>query len=164
MLERLIRFAVAQGWGRSSQRSAEAGPQTAARSRCADYIEQVFPRQARRSRLAREAGLDLTVGVDLRGPGGGQWSCEWKQGEFIGVSRGLEAGAALTYRTDTATFQAVVGGVQTPQEAFFEQRIAIDGDMETALKLAVLFGQFLTEHPVPRPQFMEVMDATPIRS
>ena len=38
-----------------------------------------------------------------------------------------------------------MSGLQTPQEAFFEQRIAITGDLETALKLAVLFGQFLAK-------------------
>ncbi len=53
----------------------------------------------------------------------------------------------MTYHTDTATFHAILDGSQTPQEAFFEQHLAITGDMETALKLAVLFGQFLDDNP-----------------
>ena len=53
----------------------------------------------------------------------------------------------MIYHTDTATFHAILDGSQTPQEAFFEQHLAITGDMETALKLAVLFGQFLDENP-----------------
>jgi len=72
-------------------------------------------------------------------------------------------GAAVTYHTDAATFQAVVSGLQTPQEAFFEQRIAITGDLETALKLAVLFGQFLAEQPVPQHHRTEAMNATPFQ-
>lgn len=83
------------------------------------------------------------------------------KGELIYARYGLEAGAVVTYHTDTATFQEVISGVQTPQEAFFEERIAITGDLETALKLAFLFGQFLAEHPAPQPHRMEVMDATP---
>ena len=90
--------------------------------------------------------MDVTVCIDLRGPGGGQWSCKWKQGELVYVKWGLDEGAAVTYHIDTATFQDVVSGVQTPREAFFEQRIRITGDLEIALKLAVLFGQFLTEN------------------
>jgi len=159
VLERLIRFAMANRWGRTPPRTTEARLRPSNCASCAEYIEQVFPKQARRSRLAREAGLDLTVCIDLRGPGGGQWSCKWRQGELIYAKSGLEDGAAVTYHTDTATFQAVVSGLQTPQEAFFEQRIAITGDLEIALKLAVLFGQFLAENPVPQPRRTEVMDA-----
>lgn len=164
MLERLIRFAVADRWGRAPARSIDLCPPTPARSRYGEYIEEVFPTQARRSNLAREAGLDLTVGIDLRGPGGGQWSCRWIGGELMYARRGQEGGAAVTYHTDTETFRAVVGGHQTPQEAFFEQRISITGDLETALKLAVLFGEFLAEQPVPQPRRAEAMDAAPFRA
>jgi hypothetical protein len=41
--------------------------------------------------------------------------------------------------------------------------MAITGDLETALKLAVLFGQFLAEHPAAEPDRMEVMNPTPLR-
>jgi thioester reductase-like protein len=163
MLERLIRFAVANRWGRSPPQTTEVCPRSPARSFCAEYIEQVFPKQARRSSLAREAGLDLTVCIDLRGPGGGKWSCKWRHGDLVFAKSGLDDGALLTYHTDTATFHAVVSGLQTPQEAFFEQRIAITGDLETALKLAVLFGQFLAENPVAQHHRKEVMDATPFQ-
>ena len=49
------------------------------------------------------------------------------------------------YRTDPATFADVVRGRQSPQEAFFARRIEIEGDVEKALKLAVLFDHFLAE-------------------
>jgi hypothetical protein len=144
------------------QRRSETMPERrAVLLSCAEYIEQVFPTQARRSRLAREAGLDLAVGIDLRGPGGGQWTCRWKQGELIYAKSGLEPDTAVTFHSDTATFEAVVSGRQTPQEAFFQQRFAITGDLETALKLAVLFGQFLAENPVGQSHRTEVMDSTP---
>ena len=161
MLERLIRFAVAHRWGRNPRQTTPLQPRPA---RCAEYIEQIFPRQARGSRLAREARLNLTVGIDLRGCGGGQWSCKWRQGELLYATSGLDDGAAVIYHTDTATFDAIVCGRQTPQEAFLEQRIAITGDLETALKLAVLFGQFLAENPTAQPQRMEVMDSIPFQS
>jgi thioester reductase-like protein len=163
MLERLIRFAAANRWGRTPRQTTEVRQRPVTASRCAEYIEQVFPKQARRSRLAREAGLDLTVCIDLWGPDGGQWSCRWKQGELIYARSGLDSDAAATYHSDTATFDAVVSGRQTPQEAFFEQRIAITGDLEIALKLAVLFGQFIAENPASQPHRMEVMDSTPFQ-
>ena len=53
----------------------------------------------------------------------------------------------MVYRTDAPTFAAVVRGRETPQEAFFDRRIEVEGDVEKALKLAVLFGHFAREFP-----------------
>jgi nucleoside-diphosphate-sugar epimerase len=159
-LERLIRYAAAHRWGQRTRRTCEAAEHHSARSRCTVYIEDVFPRQARQSQLAREAGLDLAVGIDIRGPGGGQWSCRWIRGEFTYVRSGLEENVTVIYRTDPQTFESIVSGAQTPQQAFFEQRVAITGDLEIALKLAVLFGQFLTENPAAKCGPLEVADAS----
>jgi predicted lipid carrier protein YhbT len=38
-------------------------------------------------------------------------------------------------------------GRLNPQEAFFNRRLRIDGDVESALKLGVLFCQFLKRVP-----------------
>src|SRR5262249_10014029 len=154
------------GWGgaaiwngplRSGAQALGGGEDGAARR--ADYVERTFPRRAQQSRLARAARLDLLVGLDVRGPGGGQWSCRWMQGELAYVRRGLEEGASVVYHTDPETFDAILEGRQSPQEAFFEQRIAIAGDLEAGLKLAALLAQFLREDPDPRPHRTEAMDA-----
>jgi nucleoside-diphosphate-sugar epimerase len=176
LLARLIRFAVANRWGRTpigdavADRPKASFPSSAVdvsrrspiQPCCAEYIEQIFPKQACQSRLAHEAGLDLIVSIDLQGPGGGQWSCKWTQGELIYARRGLEDGAAVIYHSDPVTFQEIVSGSLTPQEAFFDQRVEMSGDLETGLKLAVLFGQFLAERLDARPQSTEVMDAIPL--
>jgi thioester reductase-like protein len=144
LLARLIQFAETDQWGRAPM-PCPAGP--APGLDCAHYMETFFPAQAPRSPLARAAALDLTIALDIRGQGGGQWSCRWAQGELAGVCRGLDARAEVTYRTDVATFAAVVAGRQTPQEAFFARRIDIAGDVEKGLKLTVLLQQFLKEFP-----------------
>ena len=159
VLERLIRFAVADRWGRGARRPA-GRRRSSASFDCGRYIEQEFAVQAQNSKLAQEAGIDLTAALDLGGPEGGQWSCEWRQGEFVEVRRGLDEAASVTYHTDAATFEAIVKGKQNVQEAFFDQRIAVSGDLETALKLAVLFGQFLAENPVAQPQYKEATHFT----
>jgi thioester reductase-like protein len=148
MLRRMVAFAVADRWGRASR--AEAGSQTA--YDCAVYLERFLPDTARRSVLA-SIPLSVSVGLDIRGPGGGRWHCRWVGGELRSVRRATEDGADVTYRTDVATFAAVVGGTVTPQEAFFDRQIEVAGDVETALKLAVLFGRFAEEFPYqPRPR------------
>jgi nucleoside-diphosphate-sugar epimerase len=141
LLSRLILFAVADRWGRPDREPSRGG----AGADCSRYVEQFFPESARRSSLAR-VPLDVTVGLEVAGRGGGCWTCRWVGGEPI-VRRGLAPGADVVYRTDLATFDAVVRGRQTPQEAFFARRIEIEGDIEKGLKLAALFGQLVKECP-----------------
>ncbi|HEV8062629.1 MAG TPA: SDR family oxidoreductase [Gemmataceae bacterium] len=144
LVERLIRYASAQRWGRSS-RPAKVTPEPVIASGCAKYIEEVFPKQAQRSQLAREAGLNLTVSIELRGPGGGAWSCQWIKGELAGVRHGLCNQAEVVYHSDAATFEKLIQGSSTAQDAFLEEKITITGNLETGLELAVLLGQFLAE-------------------
>ncbi len=184
LLGRLFRFAanewrvVSGGWREpkcqvlstqypvlSTQYSVSATPPDAPRPSSptthhpppiADYIERIFPHQARKSALARTAGLDLVVSFDIQGSGGGQWSCEWSAGELHQVGRGLSDRARVVYRLDVTTFAAIVAGRLSPQQAFFERAIEVTGDLETALKLAVLFDWFLKESPGERCADMEV--------
>jgi len=149
LLRRLFRFAEDANWGHRTRRPAPS------ESACADYIERTFPQQARQSRLAQAAGLDLVVAFDVRGAGGGQWSCEWVEGEFREVRRGLSDRARVVYHLDTQTFEAVIAGRLSPQQAFFDRCLEVTGDLETALKLAVLFDYFLKESPQERHADME---------
>jgi len=138
---------MADGWGRRVTRSNgrfQIGLHDT--SPCVRYVEQIFPRQARRSPLAREAGLDIVISLDVCGPGGGQWTCQWVQGELIHVKKGLQADVEVTYHTDTDSFQAIIEGRETPQQAFFEQKITLTGNLEAGLKLAYLFDRFLDEN------------------
>ncbi|HKI34550.1 MAG TPA: SDR family oxidoreductase [Gemmataceae bacterium] len=146
MLARLIRFAVADQWGRSGRKKS---PPATGRA-CASYVESFFPESLRRSSLGR-IPVDVTVGLDVAGAGGGRWSCRLRGGEPM-VRRGLAAEAEVVYRMDLATFEAVVRGRLDPREAFLARRIEIEGDVEKGLKLAVLFDHFVKECPyAPEP-------------
>ncbi len=158
LLARLIRFAEADRWGRGRA----PAPKAAAGLDCRRYIEDFFPEHAPRSALARLIALDLLVGFEITGPGGGRWSCRWVKGELAGVHRGLEPGAAVVYRTDPATLADVVQGRLDPREAFFARRIEVAGDLEKALKLAVLFGQFVREFPYRPSPVSEAPDVAPL--
>jgi nucleoside-diphosphate-sugar epimerase len=160
LLTRLVRFAVADRWGRARRGQTTARGSS---SPCARYIEQFLPANVEHSVLVRAVALDLTLAFEIRGPGGGRWSCRWVQGRLADIRHGLEPSAVVTYRTDVATFDAIVRGDLAPSDAFFAQRIAIEGDVETALKLAVLFGEFIREFPYRSHEATEATDATPLR-
>ncbi len=143
MLERLIRYAVSDRWGRP-ERQHRSGPDNGA---CAAYLEHFFPEAARRSSLAR-VPIRATIGLEVRGPGGGQWTCRWDE-DGPRVRRGLPEQADVIYQLDRATFTDLVHGRERAPDAFLARRIEIAGDVEKGLKLAVLFDQFVKECPCP---------------
>jgi thioester reductase-like protein len=144
LLQRLLRFAVADQWGRG--RRPEPVPQESPHTH---YLEQFLPERAQHFLLTHQLPIDLHFALDIRGPGGGRWTYRLAGGVVVEQKHGPDTGAAVVYRTDAATFARLVRGRQTLQEAFFEGRIEIDGDLERALKLAFLFQQFLAEYPYP---------------
>jgi nucleoside-diphosphate-sugar epimerase len=154
LLRRLIQLAIADRWGRPHPRQ----PQERIAIDCARYVENFFPQSLRRSTLAR-IPVEITVGLDVRGEGGGQWSFRCSGGDLVTLRRGGEQRADVLYRMDVGTFEAVVGGRQTPQEAFLGRRIEIAGDIEKALKLAFLFEHFVAEFPYQPLQHGEAWNA-----
>jgi hypothetical protein len=120
-------------------------------------VEEFFPAAVKRSTLAR-VPVEISIGLDVRGPLGGQWTCRLAAGEIAEVRRGLSDRAEVIYRLDVSAFTAIVAGRLDPQEAFFARRIEIEGDIEKGLKLAVLFGLFVCEQPAGE-QFQEPADA-----
>ncbi len=156
LLVRLLRFAVADCWGRGPSR-----PRLNAGVDCAHYLEHFFPSAVRRSSLAG-VPLDVSVALDIHGPGGGQWSCYWLREELRRVTRGLAEEADVLYRLDVPTFVSITAGRVSVQEAFFNRQVEVVGDVEKGLKLAVLFSQFVREHPYPPGQHEETADAVEI--
>jgi nucleoside-diphosphate-sugar epimerase len=157
VLARLIRFAVADRWGRA--RARKPGPRGLID--CRRYVEEFFPEAVPRSSLAR-LPIAVTVGLHVHGAGGGRWWFRCGGGRVLEVRRGTERGAEVVYRMDGPTFEAVVTGRQTPQDAFLARRIEIEGDVEKALKLAVLFGHFVAECPFAPAPHREATDAAPL--
>jgi hypothetical protein len=142
MLGRLIRFAIADRFGRSRR----LRPRKAGQIDCADYVERFFPESVCQSSLAL-VPLNVTIGLDVFGPGGGRWSCRWIEGELQPVQKKFQGALDVVYRLDCAAFAAVVAGRLPLQEAFLARQIEITGDVEKGLKLAVLFDQFVHEFP-----------------
>jgi nucleoside-diphosphate-sugar epimerase len=158
LLAGLIRFAVADQWGHARRNMVPARTGVS----CAHYVEQFFPRAVRRSTLAG-IPIEVTVGMEVTGTGGGHWSCRWIGGDPA-IRRGLVPDAEVTYRMDAATFEDVVRGRLAPQEAFLARRIEIEGDVERGLKLAVLFDHLVKECPYVPDSPQEEVDADAVRA
>jgi putative sterol carrier protein len=138
---------------------AEKGREDAAVN-CAHYFEYFLPNVAPQTAFA-DFPLDVTIGLNITGPGGGQWSVVLGGGQVV-VRRGAPRGPHITYSVDQETFGAVVRGRLTPQDAFLARRIEIAGDIEKGLVLAALFGTLVGVFPYQDTITPEAMDANPV--
>jgi nucleoside-diphosphate-sugar epimerase len=136
---RLLSFAQSDNWGRE-----RSGPQTERPMELAHYLEVILPTRIGRSRLAEVLPSGLIFVLDVHGRGGGCWICRCGE-RTLSVLRGAGAEAAFAYRMEASTLDNLIRGRQTPQQAFQEGHIQIDGDMEKALKMAMLIERFLEE-------------------
>ncbi len=153
-VSRLLAFAQRDGWGRDrtrpTQRDEAAG--------LGHYLEHILPMRMRNSPLAEALPDGLIFVLDVRGPGGGQWSYRCADGS-LRVWRGRAADASVAYRMEVPALADVLQRRQTAQQAFFDGRIDIEGDAEKAMKLALLIEQFLAQDNQVSPQDTEMIHA-----
>lgn len=144
-VERLLRFADSDCWGKRKTPCPESFFE------CAEYLEQFLPKFAPQSVLPRLQTVTTDVAFEISGSGGGCWVCQLEGGDVVGVERSsssaLECRPSVTFATATKTFREIVAGRLSPQKAFLNRKIEIKGNIETGLKLAMIFGCFVDEFP-----------------
>ncbi|MCG3179780.1 MAG: hypothetical protein BIFFINMI_02124 [Phycisphaerae bacterium] len=149
-LSRLIDYARSRQWGRrpAARPAANDAPDATDDGFPRRYFEGFLPRRMPDSIVARVAAMTVTMGFEITGSGGGRWDLSFDAGRLTGVlAGGRGAPPDVLYRLDGRTLGEVIDGQRSPQAAFLDDRVSIDGDMELALKLAMIFQQFMNECP-----------------
>jgi nucleoside-diphosphate-sugar epimerase len=145
-ISRLMSFAQASRWGK---RRLPAGP--AAEASCAEYFERFLPRNVPRSQVAKMTGLSVTVRFIIEDEADGQWVCRFERGALAQVHRGMNTlHEDFGYRLTREVFWRAVGGKVHPQHAFLTGEVEIVGDVERALKMAMILHAFNQEFPFDR--------------
>lgn len=62
---------------------------------------------------------------------------------------------ACSYHVDKQTLLNIVGARETPQEAFFDMRVELTGDLEMGLKLSTVLEPFFQRFPYHVPATAE---------
>ena len=103
----------------------------------ADIIESM----PERFRPEEAKGLDVTIGYDLHGEGGGQWTAVIRDGKCT-LEEGLSANLTTTNIVSAKDYVDLMLGKLDPMVAFGAGRLKLAGDMELAQKLPKLFSKF----------------------
>ncbi len=120
-----------------------------------EYFEELMFDRINMSPLPRIESLGIVIRFDIVGQNAGSWTIVVADGILKGISRNsfdpesqqgnseplsgeVVLNPACIFRLDGSTFMSIVRREITPQQAFFEKKVQIEGDMALALKMNVL--------------------------
>ncbi|MGW8319746.1 MAG: SCP2 sterol-binding domain-containing protein [Candidatus Promineifilaceae bacterium] len=90
---------------------------------------------------AEKAGdFDATVQFDLSGEDGGQWYVTVANGTCT-VNEGTVESPKATIRMDASDYVDMVTGKLDAMTAFIQQKVRVEGDLNTVMKFQTLFDQ-----------------------
>jgi putative sterol carrier protein len=88
---------------------------------------------------AEKAGdFDATVQFKLTGEDGGDWFVVIANGE-IEVEKGVAESPTATLLMEAADYAAMVSGELNPMTAFMQQKVKVEGDLNSVMKFQTLF-------------------------
>lgn len=88
---------------------------------------------------AEKAGdMDATVQFDLSGEGGGQWHVIIVDG-MCTAEQGTADSPTATIRMEASDYADMVAGRLDPMTAFIQQKVRVEGDLNTVMKFQTLF-------------------------
>ncbi len=145
---RCLKYAQETNWGRAS------GERTDFRSRRggfdpAWYFEEFLPDAVPRSAVAKVEDLTAVVQYTIKGAPGGSWVSRFRNGqleETHAVPCNLQA--EFEYLLSYEDLVDVVACCRPLQDVFFHGSAEMTGDVERALKMVPIIGEFIKEFPV----------------
>ena len=129
MLLRLARFAIEGNFGRARSRKVRSEW---------DLHQHVHRLPHRHGRLAPNVVGNHCLGLDVKGPGGGQWKLLLTDGRLTGTEDGLSPQCSAVFRLDAPTFVALGARKLAAAEAVRSGRLVVDGNGLAPAQLAAI--------------------------
>ncbi|MCD6570414.1 MAG: SCP2 sterol-binding domain-containing protein [Deltaproteobacteria bacterium] len=107
-------------------------------------VEDIFNTMEERFRPDKAEGIDMTIGYDIAGEGGGKWTITVKD-QTCSVKKGLASKCTVVMRMAAQNFVGLNLGKIDAVSIFTAGKVKIEGDMEAAGTSAKLFKRFKAE-------------------
>lgn len=142
--QKLLDYARRTKWGKAHTEPPVMLP---GRERFVEqYFDSFLTEKMHQQLLPNLKHLTASCRIAVEDLPGRSWSLRIDQGRLEEISQnGMVCQCTFSLHSDT--FSAIVGGRLAPQQAFFQRKIHIAGDMETGLKLATVLAAFFKKWP-----------------
>jgi thioester reductase-like protein/predicted lipid carrier protein YhbT len=141
----LLNYARQEKWGQDRSQTAEqpAGRYTKV---VEDYFDRFLADKMHKQLLPDLKNLNANCRISVSEIPSKSWFLEIENGRLENISlNGFKS--QCSYLTDSNTFERIVKGKLSPQQAFFRKKIDIKGNIETGLKLATVLAAFFRKYP-----------------
>ena len=141
---RLVDYARKAEWGKAERSVA---PAQLSRERFVERYFNIFlAEKMHRQLLPNLRQLSANCRILVEDLPGRSWSLGIDRGCLVSISdNGMTCECTFLLHSDV--FAAIVSGRLSPQSAFFNRKISIEGDIETGLKLATVLATFFRKWP-----------------
>lgn len=113
---------------------------------CDRYFGSFLPGLVNQLLVPELSGLTTCFEIHVTDVPQMPWRLVIEEGKLVYVGHEGEE-PVCRYSLDSDTLRRVAGAEETPQEAFFDLRVALEGDMEMGLKLSVVLEPFFARFP-----------------
>lgn len=111
-----------------------------------DYFDSFLPRIVGQLLLPDLRSVSIHAEIVVTDSGDPSWHLQLSDGRLTEISHS-GPDAECRYVLDVATVLDVVRANVTPQDAFFNMRIEIEGNIERGLELSVVLENFFKRYP-----------------
>jgi uncharacterized OB-fold protein/putative sterol carrier protein len=118
-----------------------------------DYIQDMFATIVGRFQPQNCEGLDATIGYDLSGPGGGQWTATIKDGKCT-LKNSIDGKPNCRLEVSAADWVRVMLGKVDAMSLLAEGKAAMVGDSSLALKLGQIFAKYTPTWETPEQELI----------
>lgn len=116
------------------------------RSPLENYFHRFLSDKHDRELLPGLKSLNARFAIDIYGSSSGVWTLQMERGMLRTVEVGL-LDPQCHYRLNDETFLQIAAGHLSPQYAFFQRRIEIQGRIDVGLRVATVLAGFFKQFP-----------------
>jgi putative sterol carrier protein len=110
------------------------------------YFDDYLPTLRHQLLIEDLETLDASCRINVTDAPDGAWTLVIERGRLTRVEREGPVPEAI-FNLSAETLLEVVTGELSPQQAFFSQRIDLEGDLETGMKLSIVLAPFFKRFP-----------------
>ena len=142
--QRLLDYAQAMDWGRRTQRQITPARQIP--PVLSAYFSDFLAEKLNLDLVPELRTLNASFKITMKEFSDWHWSFTVQQGVLTSLSRNGQP-TQCDFLVDMSIFPDIVAARITPQQAFFNQQIQIEGDTEIGLKVATVLADFFRQCP-----------------
>ena len=102
-------------------------------------VAKIFSEMPNHFDASKAGDMNATVQFDLSGADGGEWHVIVADGD-CSVKQGSAESPTATIRMDAEDYADMLTGKLDPMSAFLQQKVKVEGDLNTVMKFQTLFS------------------------